>query len=582
MGVKRMLIERLGFRVYREVLVRVMRFLNFSYEREWLNRGMERLARIEDSGSDVWFGYYDVSATSDDGSRQLSLTVKDQAGKASIVVVDLQSGLKTTLATTNAWNWQMGCRLQWWDNDSVLFNDYVGDRYVSRIVGLDGHQRAEFPFPVYALSRDKSLSFFPDFEILGHRRPGYGYECSGRSLGQCIEESENGIFVGDFSTGIVRCLLSMEEIVVIDGTEGFDRGGDYVNHLSASPYADLLMFFHLWTDGNGDARNNVVIIGFDGSPRIILNDFQRASHYAWRDQDHLLLTVVSGGCCEYRLYDLEAGTYVLFSHLAGDGHPSYIGNGLFITDTYPDHLGMQHLLLCSERAVLFELASVFHDPGHVDEFRCDLHPRVTGDVLSFDVLSRNRREQLVCRIPLGSAEVDALQIKRRRFGVFTSIYMTLSGSCEVLWPKLVYSRLTNESMKAHLYLRKMLSAKNRFVQTRYFNLLQTRYGIWISPACKIGRRFHMMHFQGVTIGSGVIIGDDCTVYQQVTLGKEKGKFPVIGNGVTIYAGAKVIGDVTVGDGAVIGANAVVTHDVPAGAVVAGVPAAVLSLQGGGH
>ena len=101
-------------------------------------------------------------------------------------------------------------------------------------------------------------------------------------------------------------------------------------------------------------------------------------------------------------------------------------------------------------------------------------------------------------------------------------------------------------------------------------------GIEIHPGATIGRRLVIDHGHGVVIGETTEIGDDVLIYQGVTLGgtgKDTGKrHPTIGNNVMITCGAKVLGDITVGDGAVIGANAVVVKDVEAGAVMGGVPA----------
>ena len=98
-------------------------------------------------------------------------------------------------------------------------------------------------------------------------------------------------------------------------------------------------------------------------------------------------------------------------------------------------------------------------------------------------------------------------------------------------------------------------------------------GIEIHPAAKIGRRFFIDHGQGVVIGETTNIGDDVLIYQQVTLGgtgKDKGKrHPTIGNNVVIGCGAKVLGPITIGDGAKIGANAVVVKDVPTGVTAVG-------------
>lgn len=88
-----------------------------------------------------------------------------------------------------------------------------------------------------------------------------------------------------------------------------------------------------------------------------------------------------------------------------------------------------------------------------------------------------------------------------------------------------------------------------------------------------------MHTVGIVIGP-CVIGDNVTIYQNVTIGKRGIGYgevsPVIGDGVTIYAGAVVTGPIRIGNNAIIGANSVVLKDVPDGVVVAGVPAKVVS------
>lgn len=100
-------------------------------------------------------------------------------------------------------------------------------------------------------------------------------------------------------------------------------------------------------------------------------------------------------------------------------------------------------------------------------------------------------------------------------------------------------------------------------------------GIEIHPGAKIGCRVFIDHGMGVVIGETADIGDDCTLYHGVTLGGtswKKGKrHPTLGKGVVIGAGAKVLGPITLGDGARVGSNSVVLKNVPAGATVVGIP-----------
>lgn len=104
-------------------------------------------------------------------------------------------------------------------------------------------------------------------------------------------------------------------------------------------------------------------------------------------------------------------------------------------------------------------------------------------------------------------------------------------------------------------------------------------GIEIHPGATIGRRVFIDHGMGVVIGETAVIGDDCTLYHGVTLGGtswNKGKrHPTLEKGVVIGAGAKVLGPITIGEGAKIGSNAVVVKDVPANATAVGIPARIL-------
>lgn len=97
------------------------------------------------------------------------------------------------------------------------------------------------------------------------------------------------------------------------------------------------------------------------------------------------------------------------------------------------------------------------------------------------------------------------------------------------------------------------------------NWIRTATGIEIHPGARIGRRFFIDHGMGVVIGETAVIGDDVMLYHDVTLGARanvKGKrHPTIGNGVVIGAGACILGPITIGDGARISANSVVTRDV---------------------
>ena len=101
-------------------------------------------------------------------------------------------------------------------------------------------------------------------------------------------------------------------------------------------------------------------------------------------------------------------------------------------------------------------------------------------------------------------------------------------------------------------------------------------GIEIDHGAVIGEGTVFIHGNGIVIGTGAKVGQDCRIFHQVTIGTQDGStYPTVGDRVTCYPGAKIIGDITIGDDVVIGANAVVLHDVAPGSVVAGNPAVVI-------
>ncbi|MCE5324677.1 serine acetyltransferase [bacterium] len=123
----------------------------------------------------------------------------------------------------------------------------------------------------------------------------------------------------------------------------------------------------------------------------------------------------------------------------------------------------------------------------------------------------------------------------------------------------------------------------RLVGSVWHKAVQVATGIDIHESAKIGKGLYIGHFSCIFIAGGVIMGEYCNISQGVTLGYagrgDKRGCPTIGDRVYIAAGAKLIGKANIGNDVVIGANAVVTKDVPDNGVAVGVPARVISNNG---
>ena len=128
-----------------------------------------------------------------------------------------------------------------------------------------------------------------------------------------------------------------------------------------------------------------------------------------------------------------------------------------------------------------------------------------------------------------------------------------------------------------LYLKghKNYLKKNNLIVDYYNYKIQKKYNCIISSRAFIEDKISFPHPIGIVIGKDVKVGKNVTIYQQVTLGQNNGKFPTIGDNVIIYSGAKIFGDIHIGNNVIIGANSVVNTDVPDNCIVAGVPARVI-------
>lgn len=132
-----------------------------------------------------------------------------------------------------------------------------------------------------------------------------------------------------------------------------------------------------------------------------------------------------------------------------------------------------------------------------------------------------------------------------------------------------YHRIAHFFYRHKLYfLARAISQFSRFIT-----------GIEIHPGASIGNRLLIDHGMGVVIGETAIVGDDCTIYHQVTLGgtgkERKKRHPTIGNNVIVGSGSKVLGNITIGDNVKIGANSVLLSDTPSNVTVVGVPAKIV-------
>jgi len=151
------------------------------------------------------------------------------------------------------------------------------------------------------------------------------------------------------------------------------------------------------------------------------------------------------------------------------------------------------------------------------------------------------------------------------------------------WVEVLFCYPGLQAVWAHHLIHWLWNQRLHFVARLLSQWVRFWTGVEIHPGAIIGRRLLIDHGMGVVIGETSIVGDDCTIYQGCTLGgtgKEKGKrHPTILDNVTIGAGARILGNITIGENSRVGAGSVVLRDIPDNSTVVGVPGHIVLRDG---
>ena len=384
-----------------------------------------------------WFGYYNYSPISADGTKLLAQEV-DFDGRdilpedtADVGWYDLKDGKWHKVATTRAINWQQGAMLQWLGpdfNTRIVFNDVDGEHFCSRIYNVATGEMKTIPFPVYGVSPDGKFSITLQFERCAWCRA-YHYESIHNPKWNVPVPEEDGIFRVNLETGGVKRIIAIGDIVSLlkpgesDGTESH-----WVEHIMLNPSGTRFAFYHRY--GHGYEFNTIAYTAnVDGSnvERIPCEERTSFSHLGWRTDDEFVIytskhakvqkgylavrksngfsvkkIVLSFARRIVRLFvPLKArqrmlvNSYYVFTKdrqcimsdtrgssifKYGDGHPSFSKDGKYmLTDTYSDDEGYRNLLLYDiHRDRVFVLGR-FYSPFNCCGYRADLHPRFNLD-----------------------------------------------------------------------------------------------------------------------------------------------------------------------------------------------------------
>ncbi|MCA9058008.1 MAG: hypothetical protein KDA85_05895 [Planctomycetaceae bacterium] len=362
-----------------------------------------------------WFGYYDKLQFDPTSRYVLGMEVPFEHrsprpdDEIQIGMVDLEDDDRwISLGQSTAWNWQQGCMLQWLpgSDSTVLWNDRGQTDYVCHLLDVKTGELRTVPSAVYCVSPDGRTAVTPDFRRIADVRPGYGYNGFPDPFAAELAPQDTGIFRVDLATGERTLIISLAQIAELGEIPNHKPGiKHYFNHLLFSPDGNRFIALHRWQYPDGSRLTRLITARPDGTDIRIVIPNGYASHFIWRDSQHILSQ--SRHFCDnpnwgdFLFEDRENGHVEEIGHdvLDSGGHLSYLPGGEWIlNDTYPkgaERLQTPHLYhVASSRRI--DLGS-FHLPAeYTGEWRVDTHPRFSPNsrYVCIDAPSGNEGRQL--------------------------------------------------------------------------------------------------------------------------------------------------------------------------------------------
>lgn len=378
-----------------------------------------------------FFGYYDKTVWSKTGRYVLANQVDRMTGDLTPDMA-IEVGYFDTAdsdryhvcGTTSAWNWQMGCQLQWLDGrdgNELIYNtrsESSGGLYPgfgAAIYNLESGTTRYLDSPIYVVTPDSRLAFTVDYSRLYVTHQTIGYcETRGKRDDLPLYPEDDGIHSIDIATGSTQLLVSYAALRNFHHRPSMDKALHWVSHIEINPASSRVLFLHRWTERVEDETcflHRLITMDTDGGNMRLLEcsdhplpqlaagfdpnavgtfDYEKSeyqiSHPLWQDNEHIIAWAPHDGRIYYHLYtddESHAVEVIGAGILTENGHMTFspVNRRWLLTDTYPDAVTNERTLILydCDKQVRHDLGDFYTDPDLGKENRCDLHPRWRRD-----------------------------------------------------------------------------------------------------------------------------------------------------------------------------------------------------------
>jgi len=343
---------------------------------------------------------------------------------ANVGYFDLQDGRRFhPVGNTTAWNWQMGCQLQWLGGTTgrqLIYNVRTDDRravypgFGSVVYDVETRGERRLPLPVYVVAPNGQYALCISYRRLYITHETIGYSEPGKQPPLQKYPGDDGIYRMNLASGEYRQIISYDDLRNFHPLSSMEKAIHWVSHIEINPASSRVLFLHRWTERVEDETcflHRLITMNPDGTDLRLLEcsdhplpqlqdnfdpmavgtyDYEKSeyqiSHPLWKNNDQIVVWGPHNGSIHYHVYtDAPAGKVEVIGQdvLTENGHMTFspVDQRWLLSDTYPDSTTNKRLLILYDTrdGVRYDLGSFYTDPALKKENRCDLHPRWSRD-----------------------------------------------------------------------------------------------------------------------------------------------------------------------------------------------------------